>query len=268
MPFSFAINDLGTIAILVFLEALLSVDNALVLAIMVRHLPVQLQKKALMYGLWGAFILRIAAIAFASYITKFWWLQLLGALYLLWLPLKHFMSHASGGTEMEGKERSFWGTVIAMDLVDLAFAIDSVLVAVAMVNTARHPDKMWVVMAGAILGILLLRFAASALVKLLEKYPKLEHIAFALIGWAGIKMLFISAHTFEQAYPKAIAFPIHEMPPVVFWGGIFLIIGVGSYLSLRSPVETHKGDAEMIEEAVSEIPVHFSDDEHVEEEQR
>ncbi|MCE9557543.1 MAG: hypothetical protein K8R88_01190, partial [Armatimonadetes bacterium] len=174
MEFSFAPPDLITIGVLIVLEALLSADNALVMAIMVRHLPPDQQKRALMYGLWGAFVLRAIAIIGASYITRFWWLQLAGALYLIWLPLKHFVSHSSG-KEVKNKPMGFWQTVIAVDLMDLAFALDSVLVAVSFVDTAHHPDKMWVVVTGAILGIILLRFAASYFIRLLEKYPMLEH---------------------------------------------------------------------------------------------
>jgi predicted tellurium resistance membrane protein TerC len=88
---AFQINDLGTVGFLVLLEALLSADNALILAIIVRHLPKEEQKKALLYGLLGAFALRLAAIVVATQIISFWWLQVLGAFYLLYLPTKHFI---------------------------------------------------------------------------------------------------------------------------------------------------------------------------------
>ena len=90
----FAVKDLATVGFLVVLEALLSADNALILAIIVRHLPKDEQKKALMYGIWGAFALRLMAIVFASSLISYWWLQGIGSLYLLWLPIKHFISQA------------------------------------------------------------------------------------------------------------------------------------------------------------------------------
>src|SRR5687768_9267791 len=107
---NFQLGDTGTVAFLVLLEALLSADNALVLAIMVRHLPKEQQKQALLYGLGGAFVLRTAAILLAAFIINFWWLQLIGAVYLLYLAIKHFIEHGKP-VEEGGKKMGFWATV-------------------------------------------------------------------------------------------------------------------------------------------------------------
>jgi YkoY family integral membrane protein len=251
-------SDLGKVALLVVLEALLSADNALILAIIVRHLPKDQQRKALFYGLAGAFVLRIAAIFLAAIILNFWWLQVLGAAYLIYLPVKHFVKH-SKGIEVKGAEGAgFWMTVVYADLADLIFAIDSVLVAVAVIDVVRNPGKIWVVYAGAIIGIVLLRFAAGYCLRLLEKYPVLDHIAYALVGWAGVKMLFVGGHTFEKWFnernPDApLGFRVPEMHPAIFWGGMALIVGIGLYIAVRnpaeSPVEEHQGASEALEDA-------------------
>ncbi|MBT1617404.1 TerC family protein, partial [Klebsiella pneumoniae] len=75
---------LGT---LLLLEGLLSADNALVLAVMVRHLAVNLQRKALAYGIGGAVVLRILGVLLASYVLEYWWLRAFGALYLAYLAI-------------------------------------------------------------------------------------------------------------------------------------------------------------------------------------
>lgn len=229
----FQIGDLGTVAFLVVLEALLSADNALVLAIFVRHLSPGDQKKALFYGLAGAFALRTTAILLAAYIINFWWLQLIGALYLLYLPIKHFVkaSQPSGPDEKGGM--GFWLTVVYLNLIDTAFALDSVIVAVAVVDTVKHADKLWVVIAGATIGIVILRFAANAFIRLLEKYPRLDHVAYALVGWAGLKLLFIAGHSFERLFDKMPDREFPEMPPIVFWGGMGLIAIGGGLLAMR-----------------------------------
>lgn len=256
---SFVASDLATIGVLLVLEALLSADNALVLAILVRHLGRTEQKKALMYGLLGAFILRAAAIILATYIIAFWWLQAIGALYLIYLPVKHFVDLSKESSGHEGKKMGFWATVVYLNLVDLAFALDSVIVAVAVVDTVKHPDKVWVVIAGAIIGIILLRFAASFFIRLLEKYPLLDHVAYLLVGWAGIKLFFISGHSFEIWYSKrndgaTLPFHIPEMPTWLFWIGMGVIAIGGSFLAVRHsrlhPVEP-TGEAEEIEEIFS-----------------
>jgi YkoY family integral membrane protein len=229
---TFQFGDIGTIAFLVLLEALLSADNALVLAILVRHLSRAEQKKALFYGLGGAFVLRTAAILLAAYIINFWWLQAIGALYLLYLPIKHFVDVHKDQAESERKKMGFWATVVYLNVVDTAFALDSVIVAVAVVDTVRNPHKLWVVIAGAVIGIVILRFAANAFIRILEKYPRLDHVAYGLVGWAGVKLLFIAGHSFERIY-HTFPFDIPEMPPVVFWAGMALIAIGGSLLATR-----------------------------------
>lgn len=237
----FETGDLATVGFLVLLEALLSADNALVLAILVRHLPKELQKKALLYGLGGAFALRTAAILLAAFIINFWWLQLLGALYLLYLPIKHFASHAGDDDNSKRKPMGFWATVVYLNLVDTAFALDSVIVAVAVVDTVRHEDKLWVVIAGAIFGIVLLRFAASFFIGLLERFPALDHVAYALVGWAGVKLLLISGHSFDKLFH--LPFDIPELPPVVFWVGMGLIVIIGSILAMRHGPADQKSES-------------------------
>jgi YkoY family integral membrane protein len=252
-PQTFALTDAGTIAFLVVLEALLSADNALVLAILVRHLPVGDQKKALMIGLGGAFVLRTLAIVLAAYIINFWWLQLIGALYLLYLPVKHFIQVARNQEHQSGKPMGFWMTVVYLNLVDTAFALDSVIVAVAVVDTIAHPDKLWVVVAGAVIGIILLRMAASFFIRLLERFPLLDHVAYLLVGWAGVKLCFISGHSFVDWFDKrhpsaALPFSIPEMPSWVFWLGMGIIAIGGSTLAVR---KQHKLTAE--EETIADV---------------
>jgi predicted tellurium resistance membrane protein TerC len=91
----FQASDLVTIALLIALEGLLSADNALVMAIMVLGLPRHEHKKALHYGLVGAFVFRIAATLLAVYLIQVAWVKLIGGLYLLYLTYSHF----SGGEE-------------------------------------------------------------------------------------------------------------------------------------------------------------------------
>src|SRR3954465_9691124 len=75
--------------VLIFLEGLLAADNAVVMAVMVKHLPKEQQKKALFYGLLGAFIFRFAALFLITILAKYWQIQALGAAYLLFISIKH-----------------------------------------------------------------------------------------------------------------------------------------------------------------------------------
>lgn len=234
---TFQIGDLASIGALVVLEALLSADNALVLAIMVKHLPKEERKRALLYGLGGAFVFRLVAILFAAIVLKQWWLQGLGAIYLLYLPVKHFIQSSGDGGKAKPVGAGFWQTVIAVEITDLAFAIDSVLAGVAFVNN-RH-EKIWVVYAGAMIGIVLLRLAANLFVKLLEKYPIFDHVAYLLVGWVGVKLAFLAGHSYQLTHPEQLPFTIPELPTYVFWTVLGLIAVGGSLIAFRGKRSTN-----------------------------
>ena len=239
-PQTFSYGDLPVIGVLILLEGLLSADNALVLAILVKHLPEKDRQKALVYGLGGALVFRAIAILTAAWIISFWWLQLIGAFYLLWITLKHFWSHAAESRDPESSAKriagqSFWKTVFLVEVTDIAFAIDSVLVAVSYV---KSQEKLWVVYTGAIIGVVLLRFAAGWFTGLLDRYPYLEHMAYALVGWAGVKLLALSLHNYETISKKErlpVKLPVHvpEMKPELFWGGMAVIMAAGTIQAIR-----------------------------------
>lgn len=227
---TFSTSDIPVVGLLVLLEGLLSADNALVLAIMVRHLEPSQQKKALSIGLGMSFVFRFFAILLATQVMKLWWLQAIGGAYLIYLPLKHFLHQGPEGHEGTKTPVSYKATIIALGITDVAFALDSVLAAVA---TVRGQDKVWVVILGALLGVLALRFSATAFIKLLEKYPALDHMAYCLVGWAGVKLMFESGHTFERSNPGVLPFHFPELPQVVFWIVMGLIATIGSLLAVR-----------------------------------
>lgn len=190
------LTDIPTILTLAGLEIVLSADNAIVLAALAQGLPQHLQKKALFYGIVGAFVLRFLAILSAAWIINFWFLQVLGGLYLLWLGLNNLT--AKEGTTSSGcktKVRSFWGVVIAIELTDLAFAVDSVLAAVGIIPIDQIQEKIWVVYLGAIIGLVAMRFAAVAVLNLLKKFPALITYAYVLVSWIGIKLILQGFHT-------------------------------------------------------------------------
>ncbi|MGC8966882.1 MAG: TerC family protein [Thermus sp.] len=175
---------LAAILTLIVLEVILSADNALILGVIVQKLPPALRRKALFYGILGAYVLRGLALLFAALVIKLWWVQALGAAYLLHIALKHFLSpqEAHAPPPLEVSAAQFWKVVAQVELMDLAFAVDSVLVAVAL------SEKLWVVYTGVFLGILALRMLASLVVTLLDRYPRFKHLAYLVVGLAGAKL--------------------------------------------------------------------------------
>jgi YkoY family integral membrane protein len=203
-------SDFLTIGLLVLLEGLLSADNALVLAILVLGLPRKDQRKALRYGIAGAFAFRILATVAAVHLIAFGWVKLVGAGYLLYLSFKHFFGETGTDERRAIKQArpwmglsAFWATVVKVELTDIVFAIDSILVAVAMSN------KTWVIVSGGILGIITMRMVIGQLLVIVRRYPALVDGAFIIIAWVGIKLLIEylhSAHYIEFAVNKWLSF--------------------------------------------------------------
>lgn len=263
--------DLAVVGLLIILEGVLSIDNALVLGLLAKRLPPAQRKRALSYGLIGAFVFRFLAIATATFLLKWTWVKLLGGGYLLYISLKHlafesqeeepdqiildekgqpilveaetgrpisaerevleieervpFPLAEGTGSVLEappaepplkpaptGKVRTaqasaehpspsldmrkFWWTVFVIEMTDIAFAVDSIVAAIGVVGspppgtppTAPHP-KLWVVILGGFLGVVLMRFAAAIFIKLLDRFPRFETAAYLLVSIIGCKLL-------------------------------------------------------------------------------
>jgi YkoY family integral membrane protein len=161
----------------------------MVLAMLVLGLPKKQQRGALRYGIVGAFVFRTIATLLAVYLIRLGWVKLAGAGYLLYLSYHHFFL-----TDAETRRKppaakpwlglsAFWGTVVKVELTDIVFAIDSILVAVAM------SPKIWVILTGGLLGIVMMRLVIGKLLSLIERYPPLVDGAFIIIFWVGFKLL-------------------------------------------------------------------------------
>ena len=229
-------SDFVTIALLVALEGLLSADNAMVLAVLVLGLPRAQQQKALRYGILGAFAFRAMATAGAAYMIQLLWVRLLGGLYLLYLPYQHFFGHGDADGRREPKAAqpwlgmtAFWATVVRVELTDIVFAIDSILVAVAMSN------KLWVIITGGILGIIAMRLVIGQLLALVRRYPALVDGAFVIIAWVGIKLL--------VEYLHALGWIHLEIPKWLSLGLIVVIFGISlAYARRQGPVAVDDHD--------------------------
>ncbi len=192
------------IANLILIESLLSIDNAAVLATMVMDLPEKQRKKALKYGIWGAYLFRGLALVFASVLISVWWVKPLGGLYLIFIKKNKNSDGEEEQKEQHPKESGwlyrnsvgllgkFWTTVALVEVMDLAFSIDNVFAAVA------FSKNLLLVTIGVFIGILAMRFIAQWFVRLMQKFPFLETIAFIVIAILGVKL---TLSLYEHFYP-------------------------------------------------------------------
>ncbi|RIX52122.1 hypothetical protein D3P08_14190 [Paenibacillus nanensis] len=246
--------------ILIGLEGLLSADNALVLAVIAKHLPDDQKKKAINYGIMMAFVFRFGALFAISFIANVWQIQAIGAAYLLYLGLKHIIGARFGKkneanqeeVKEEAKGKGFWPTVGKIGVADLAFAIDSILAAVAL--ALGLPDsplgnfggmdggKFLVVLLGGIAGLVLIKFAATWFVKLLAERPALETTAYAIVAWVGVKLAVITlAH--EDIGVLDHHFPHSTGWTLTFYGVLVAIALIGWFMPAnKNQTQTGHGE--------------------------
>lgn len=216
---------------LILIESLLSIDNAAVLATMVMDLPPQDRKRALRIGLILAYIFRGTALVFASILIKIKILKLFGGGYLIYLFLHFFYKKLFKSEDILQQENEelateikhprkipglnlFWSTVVMVELMDLTFSLDNVFAAVA------FTDNIYLVCLGVFIGIITMRIVAGYFVKLMERFPFLDVIAFFIIGILGIRLCldFICAY-----YPDNIVCGYLEGEHADFWFSIVTV---------------------------------------------
>jgi YkoY family integral membrane protein len=197
--------------VLVALEAVLSADNAVALASISQGLTDdKLRRQALNIGLILAYILRMTLILAATWVVRYWQFQVLGAAYLLWLVFQYFSSKTNKDGEHHGpKFTSVWQAIPTIAITDLAFSLDSVATAIA-VST-----DTWLVISGATIGIIILRFMAGLFISWLDEYTQLEDAGYVTVGLVGLKLL------------VRAAFPDIEIPEILTIAIIGLIFAWG-----------------------------------------
>jgi YkoY family integral membrane protein len=196
---------IGMVFQLAILEGLLSFDNALALAALVsdRLKHPEDRRHALLWGIWGAYIMRVGIVFVGVALMEHEWIKFLAGAYLVWLAVNELFLKKAAEKEQPVKEahefrlpdetgapviprsgwKAVWKTILAVELMDLMFSIDSVAVALAV------SKEKWVLVTGAIMGILMMRVAASYFIRLIERFPILIETAFVLVGIAGLKVL-------------------------------------------------------------------------------
>ena len=294
---TFELRDLIVIGVLVVLEGVLSIDNALVLGLLARRLPRFLQSRALTYGLVGAIVFRGVAVFTASWLLHWGWVKLVGGAYLLWVALKHFLvdedenpdekvalgpdgrpilveettgkplteeqldeeiygeTHGRGAGWIDYAHArnthslTFWLAVGAIELTDIAFAVDSIVAAIGVVGPPppghRHP-KLWVVIVGGMLGVVLMRFAAFLFIRLLEKFPRFETSAYLLVTVIGAKLL-VDYLVNTPAHPDR--WDVHDPGDLAFWlfWGLMLVCFLVGFLPAG---QSSEGKPEPVESTV------------------
>lgn len=175
--------DWAVIFSLILIECLLSVDNAVVLAAQTQSLPTLRQKeKALIYGLWGSYVMRFLMIGLGTFLIKVWWVKVVGAIYLMYLSVHFFYQRRGGQNKQSSGASQLWLAVIQIVFMDAIFSVDSVLAALAV------SSQPIIVLIGGLIGILVMRGVAQLILRVMQRIPELEPMAYCLIAIIAVKL--------------------------------------------------------------------------------
>lgn len=212
---TFSFSDLPKVFFLSFLEIILSVDNVIIITMLIARLPEKLHKKALIIGSVSALCLRAVAILLLSVLIQYQWIQGVAAAYLLYLSISHFWFQKK--SIPRSQVNSFWKTVVLIELFDLIFALDSILAGMAFITSDQSgflESKLWIVYVGGVIGLIGIRYLSHILSKVLRLFPRMEASAHLMIGWIGCKLVY-------TLFPHPLWFEI------IFWFVLVVIFGLG-----------------------------------------
>jgi integral membrane protein, YkoY family len=214
--------SISIIGNLFLIESILSIDNAAMLATMILNLKEENRKKAIKYGIIGAYFFRGLCLLFASILIKIWWLKPLGGIYLIGVGLNFFFgkkNHISNNLKNEQTQVCFWKVIFMIEMMDLAFSIDNIFASVALSN------NFILIFLGVCIGISSMRLIAQFFVQLMDKFPELKHSAFFVIIILGIKLIFFSKKyvpnfflfLFSEKIFSLLTFSIFIFPIFLSW---------------------------------------------------
>jgi len=202
--------------VIVSLELVLSADNAVALASITKNLNnIELQRKALNIGIFIALLLRILVILTAQFFLNFWPVKLIGGIYLISLSISKFISLNSNDSNIDINDKSdntnisLFRVILLLSITDLAFSIDSITAAVAI------SDQFLLVITGAIIGVIALRFTSGLFIKWLEVYINLEKAGYIAVGLIGLKLI-IQLILYKVVIPEYLFFLV--MLGLFLWG--------------------------------------------------
>ena len=164
------------------INILLSGDNAVVIALACRNLPLKQQKQAFAIGAVGVIVLMTGLTAFAAYLMSLPYLEIIGSLLLLWIGIKLL----APGEEDDGEGKvsaGFWDAVKTIIIADIVMSLDNVL---GMAGAAKgHLGMLFV---GMVITIPLILFGSALIMKLMERFPVFITFGAGLLGWVAGEM--------------------------------------------------------------------------------
>ena len=208
--FGGALGEYGPVGIqalkIIWINILLSGDNAIVIAMACRALPPRQRFWGIILGAGAAVLLRVFFTVILQYVLELPWLKLVGGILLLWIAIKLLAQDEADEADIHGSD-NLWGAVRTVAIADIVMSLDNVL-AIA----AAAKGNTGLIIFGLAISIPLIVAGATLIMALLTRYPILVWAGAALLGWIAGELIVDDRISLEQiqAWAPALVVPNPE----------------------------------------------------------
>ncbi len=213
---------------IVWVNLLLSGDNAVVIALAARNLAGSQQRRAIVFGSGAAIVLRVVLTLFAVQLLQLPWLKFAGAALLLWIGIG-LLSEAEDDTHVQASS-STWVAVRTILVADLVMSLDNVIAVAAAANSAPADARPMLLLVGLGLSIPLIMLGSTLLLKMMQRFPALITLGAALLGFVAGEMATTDAavHAWFETHLQGLDYTVSI-------GCAVFVVAVGLTLARRSP---------------------------------
>lgn len=212
---------------IVWVNILLSGDNAVVIALAARNLPADKQKTAIFVGSAGAIILRVVLTLFAVQLLQYPYLKLVGALLLLWIGIQLLAGDDDEGDVHAGD--TLFTAIRTVLIADLVMSLDNVLGVAAAAESAPANVRTLLLLIGLGLSIPLIIFGSTVLLKIMERFPVIITLGAALLGFVAGEMA-VTDPAIHDWFQKNF----HDFDYAVSLTGAIFVVAMGLWLGKRN----------------------------------
>ena len=220
---------------IIWVNIILSGDNAVVIALAARSLQAEQRKKAVFYGSAAAIVLRVVLTIFAVSLLQWPYLKMVGAALLFWIGVQLLVPEDDAEDGIKASDH-LWTAIRTILVADLVMSLDNVIAVAAAAEAGPPESRMLLLILGLGLSIPLIIFGSQVLMGIMERFPIIITLGAALLGWVagemllsdpGLKTVFAGLSTALQLLIKA--------------GAAAAVILVGRWLVQRQAAKSDAG---------------------------
>jgi len=225
------------VAQIIMIDILLGGDNAVVIALACRKLPPAQRRLGIMWGTFGAIILRVILIFFALTLLQVPYLKIVGAVLLLWIGVKLLLPEDGDEHSNIQSSDKLWAAVKTVIVADFVMSLDNVIAIAGAAESAGNGHEMILVIFGLVVSIPIIVWGSQLVIKLMDRFPMVITLGAMLLGWIAGTMV-VGDPALENWLPmeagKGAAMQVSSS--VNYAAGVIgalLVLAAGKFLSAR-----------------------------------